>query len=119
MSNNVFEDGDPFDDPRWRKTEKDGQGRRRGDRYIGCPVAWLKRVLPLVRSKEQLAIALWLHRRRAVCGSDLFTVPNRELYEELGLTRFAKYRALRHLEQAGAVALAHNGKHTTLAKLLW
>jgi hypothetical protein len=42
-------------------------------------------VLSLVKRKEQLAIALYLHRRRTVCDSEVFTVPNRELYEELGL----------------------------------
>ncbi len=50
--------------------------RRRADHHIGCPVEWLKRVLPLVNTKEQLAVAIWLHRRRAVCRNELFTVPN-------------------------------------------
>ena len=92
---------------------------KRTNRYIGCPIAWLKRVIPLVESKEQLAFALWLHRRRAICGKDWFTTPNRELYEELGVTRFTKYRALRLLEVAGAVAVIRKGKSTALVKLLW
>ena len=50
--------------------------RKRAEHYIGCPVEWLKRVLPLVKTKEQLAVAIWLHRRRAVCRNELFTVPN-------------------------------------------
>jgi hypothetical protein len=82
-------------------------------KHIGCPVAWLKRVLPLVKSKEQLAVAMWLHRRRAVCHSNTFTVPDKELFEELGVTRFVKYRTLRHLEGAGLVAVARNGHLVT------
>jgi hypothetical protein len=92
--------------------------RRRADQHIGCPVAWLKRVLPLLQTKDQLAVALWLHRRRAICGSELFTVPNEKLQAELGLSRKVKYRALRHLEKAGIVTLVHNGKHAIQVKIL-
>jgi hypothetical protein len=93
--------------------------RRRADQYIGCPLKWLKRVLPLVNSKEQLAVALWLHRRRAVCRDEVFTVPNQELRRELGLDRFVKYRALQCLEEAGAIALVHEGKRTLRVRILW
>jgi hypothetical protein len=117
MSDDVFQTGDPFDDPLWHAVETPKRGRNA--RLVGCPVAWLKRVLPLVRSKEQLAIALWLHRRRAVCGSEVFSVPNRELDEELGLSRYSKYRALHHLEQAGIIAVTQGGKRATRIKLLW
>jgi hypothetical protein len=60
------------------------------NRLIGCPLEWLKRVIPLVESPEQLAFTLWLHRRRVVYGQEWFTVPNRELNEELGLSRYIK-----------------------------
>ena len=116
-NDNLFEEGDPFDDPAWKETEKPKRKPRQP--HVGCPVAWLKRVLPLVKSKEQLAIALYLHRRRAVCGSEVFTVPNRELYEELGLTRFVKYRALRCLEEVGVIAISQNGRAAMLVSLLW
>jgi hypothetical protein len=46
--------------------------RQRADHHIGCPLGWLKRVLPLMETKEQLAIALWLQRRRAICRNELF-----------------------------------------------
>jgi hypothetical protein len=92
--------------------------RQRADRHIGCPVEWLKRVLPLVQSKEQLAAAIWLHRRRALCRSDLFTVPNDALREDLGLSRHVKYKMLQHLEKARVLAITHDGKHTLRVKLL-
>ena len=93
--------------------------RRRADQHIGCRLEWLKRVLPLVNTKEQLAVAIWLHRRRAVCRNELFTVPNKGLQEDLGLNRRVKYGALQHLEAAGAIALIRDGKHTLKIRLLW
>ena len=93
--------------------------RRRADQHIGCPVGWLKRVLPLVKTKEQLAVALWLHRRRAVCRKELFTVPNKGLQEDLGLSRKVKYGALQRLEEAGAIALIRDEKRTLQVRLLW
>jgi hypothetical protein len=93
--------------------------RQRADGYIGCPVEWLKRVLPLVKTKEQLAVAIWLHRRRAICRNELFTVPNKTLQEDLGLSRRVKYGALSHLEKAGVIALIRDGKHTLKIRLLW
>jgi hypothetical protein len=92
--------------------------RRRAKNHIGCPVEWLKRVFPLMNSKEQLVIAIWLHRRRIVCGSDLFTVPNNALEMDLGLGRQAKYRTLRHLEKVKIIAIARNGKRSLRVKLL-
>jgi hypothetical protein len=93
--------------------------RRRADQHIGCPLEWLKRVLPLMKTKEQLAVALWLHRRRAVCRNALFTVPNKALQEDLGLSRKVKYGALQRLEEAGAIALIRADKHTLQVRLLW
>jgi hypothetical protein len=93
--------------------------RRRAQKHIGCPLEWLKRVLPLVKTKEQLAVALWLHRRRAVCRNALFTVPNKGLQEDLGLSRKVKYGALQRLEEAGAIALVRDDKHTLQVRLLW
>jgi len=92
--------------------------RQRADRYIGCPVEWLKRVLPLVKTKEQLAVAIWLYRRRVVCRDGVFTIPNESLQKDLGLSRYVKYKALRHLERARVIALIRNGKHALGVKLL-
>jgi hypothetical protein len=93
--------------------------RRRADQHIGCPVEWLKRIRPLVSTKDQLLVAIWLHRRRAICRNELFTVPNKALQEDLGLSRWVKYGALAHLEAAGAIALIRGDKHTLQVRLLW
>jgi hypothetical protein len=92
--------------------------RQRAEPYIGCPLEWLKRVLPLVSTAEQLAVAMWLQRRRVVCHNELFTVPNKALREDLGLSRQVKYATLQHLEEAGAIALLRDGKHTLQVRLL-
>ena len=87
---------------------------------IGCPLAFIRRVLSLVGSAEQLVITIWLHRRRVVCGGkEWFTVPAQKLEEELGLSRFARYRAFKHLEQAGGIAIRYNGQKAMQVKLLW
>jgi hypothetical protein len=117
MSDDIFQAGDPFDDPLWQAAAAPNRGPR-ATRYIGCSTAWLKRVLPLVHSKEQLAVALWLHRRRVVCGSKVLSVPNHELDEDLGITRQTKYRALNHLEQAGIIAVIRNGQRAIRVRLL-
>ena len=93
--------------------------RKREDHHIGCPLKWLKRVLPLVNTKEQLVIAIWLHRRRAVCKREWFDVPNDTLHEELGLSRFVKYSTLQHLEEAEAIAVRRNNKCALQVKILW
>jgi hypothetical protein len=92
--------------------------RQRVDAHIGCPVEWLKRVLPLVKTKQQLAVAIWLHRRRAICRNVVFTIPNESLQKDLGLSRHVKYKALRYLEKAKVVAITRNGKHALGVELL-
>ena len=93
--------------------------RKREEHHIGCPVGWLKRVLPLAETKEQLAVAIWLHRRRAVCCNELFTVPNQELHEDLGLSRKVKYAALRHFEKTEVIAVVRDGKRALQVRFLW
>jgi hypothetical protein len=82
-------------------------------------MAWLKRVLQVARSSEQLALALWLYRRYKVCRSPVFRTSNTELYADLGLTRFAKYRGLRHFEKVGMVRRLKTGPRDTSVELLW
>jgi len=93
--------------------------RQQADRLLGCPLEWAKRVIPVVQSKEQLAVAIWLHRRRAVCKSELFDVPNDTLHQELGLSRFVKYRTLRCLKRAGAIAVVRGNKRALQVRILW
>jgi hypothetical protein len=93
--------------------------RRQTNRLLGCPLEWAKRVIMVVQSKEQLAVAIWLHRRRAVCKRELFDIPNDTLREELGLSRFVKYSTLQHLEEAGAIAVVRDNKRAIRVRILW
>src|SRR6266536_626197 len=52
--------------------------RPRKESHIGCPGYWLKRAIQVVKRKNSLAVAMWLHRRRAVCGTEWFTGCRRE-----------------------------------------
>jgi hypothetical protein len=102
-ADDLFGDGDPLDGPRPKAKSQFARSRSPRPTHIGCPLAWLKRVLPIVDSSEQLAVALYLHRRRAVYGCNPFTVPNDALHADLGISRFVKYRTLRRLERAGII----------------
>jgi hypothetical protein len=112
MNEDLFVDGqDPFVDTAQQKP------KRRSGRHIGCQVPWLAWVLPLVRSKEQLALALYLYRRCCLCRSDTVTVPTEGL-SEIGLGRWSKYRLLLALERAGIVRIEEErGRKTIKAQL--
>jgi hypothetical protein len=72
---------------------------------IGCPVWWFKAVYPVVCSKAELAIAIYLCRRRITSGKrKTFTVPNGEL-KSWGISRKVKYRTLDRLAAAGLIKL--------------
>jgi hypothetical protein len=75
------------------------------DCFVGCPVWWLQCVMPVVDSKEQLVVALYLWRRRVVCGNHkTFDVPNGEL-KTWGIGRGVKYRTLDLLATAGVIKI--------------
>lgn len=97
------------------------QKSRKG-KIIGCPPEWLNRVIPIVRTKGQIAVALWVYRRYSICRTEWFPVSNELLRIELGISRKVKYTTLRRLEQAGAIALRSRGrgyKRALEVKMLW
>lgn len=75
--------------------------------HIGCPLAWLRDVFPVVHGKNELAVALYLYRLRTVRRSRTIKVSNARLLDELGINRFAKYRALRRLADAGIITVRY------------
>jgi hypothetical protein len=80
-------------------------------RHIGCPLWWFRLVFPIVRGKNELAVALYIYRLRKVRHSFTLTITNERLLAELGINRFAKYRALRRLADAKVISLRRHGKH--------
>jgi CRP-like cAMP-binding protein len=113
--------GDPFDDPLWKAAEKTARARRRRRRnrtHIGCPMWWLRAVLPLARSAEQLAVALYVYRLTIVRRSKTISVSNQSLKEDLGVGRFGKYKLFARLEEAGLWRIKRRNKHALEVTLL-
>jgi len=104
-------DGDPFDAPEWqRAAEMAGAPPKPTKGYGVYSLAYLARVLPVLRASDRLAVALLLYRQCLMRGSKTVTLPNGEL-AKLGVGRDTKYRALRLLEEVGAVTIeARNGR---------
>src|SRR5262245_42009327 len=111
---------DPFDDPLWKAADKAARRprRHRSKAFIGCPMSWLKWVLPLCGSAEQLAVAQCLYRLRIVQRSKTIRVSNRELKEALGISRYSKYRLLTKLENAGVILIRKRDGRSVVVTLL-
>lgn len=90
----------------------------KGDRHFGCPVSWLLRVLPVVKSKKQLVVAIYVWKRHVAYGHhETFKLPNGEL-KRWGISRWAKYRTLVMLEEAGIITMEQTGKETFFITIL-
>jgi hypothetical protein len=74
-------------------------------RHIGCPMQWFMQIYPVVRGKNELAVALYIYRLRIIQHSRTVKVSNVRLLTELGIDRFAKYRALQRLAKAGIITI--------------
>jgi hypothetical protein len=97
-------------------SKSSGQRRRRTtnnhERHIGSTLTWFRAALSAVGGYE-LAVAMYLYRLRKVTGSNTVALSNERLMDELGINRYAKYRALRKLEAAGLVSVRHPNKRTS------
>jgi hypothetical protein len=83
-------------------------------RHIGCPLSWFVLVFPVMRGKNELAVALYLYRLRTIQRSRTVRVSNMRLLTELGIDRYAKYRALRRLAAAGIITLERRRSRSSL-----
>jgi hypothetical protein len=80
---------------------------------------WLARVLPVVRSADQLVVALLLYRECLLRRSNAVALSNGEL-RKLGISRQTKYRALDELREAGAIAIEESDtRRSVTVTLLW
>lgn len=115
----LFDDSDPFDDPAWQRMgDMAGALPRPRKGYITCPLTWLERVRPLVRSADQLLVLLVLYRRCLVQRRKTVDLPNGEL-TELGIGRMTKYRTLLLLEEAEAITIETRNGHSIRVTLHW
>jgi hypothetical protein len=108
-----IEDLDLRSTSRRRKRPKDPT-----EHFFGCPIWWLKLVRPLIHSKDQLIVAVYLYRRYVVCGCNKdFDVPNTEL-ATFGVGRQTKYDTIAILEAAAIIAVKRHGKRTPTITIL-
>jgi hypothetical protein len=118
----LFYEGDPFDDPRWKEAEETSnkaKNKRQASDFIGCPMAWLGRVLPHIRGGSQIVVALLLYRRWVLCGRRrTFAFPNGDL-RKLGIKRSVKHRALAKIEQAGLITVECRNGHAVQVIRRW
>ena len=115
----LFDDSDPFDDPAWQRMgDMAGALPRPRKGYITCPLTWLERVRPLVRSADQLLVLLVLYRRCLVQRRKTVDLPNGEL-TELGIGRMTKYRTLLLLEEAEAITIETRNDQSIRVTLHW
>ena len=94
----LFEDAE--NDPLWRKAGLWADALPRPTKgYVTVPLSWLARVLPVIRTPEQLAVALLLYRECLMRRSNTVALSNNKL-RELGISRQTKYRTLGRLQEA-------------------
>jgi hypothetical protein len=114
----IFEDGDPFDHPAWQSAETmAGAPPRPPKGYVTCTLAWLLRVLPIVRSGGQLLVLLLIYRRCLYARCRTVSLPNSDLVAA-GMSRFGKYRILAALEHLGLIDREPSDGKTTKVTLL-
>ena len=114
---NLFEDAE--DDPLWLMAGQlvdvptcPAKG------YITVPLSWLARVLPVIRTPEQLAVALLIYRECLMRRRSTVALSNDKL-RELGIGRYTKYRALGQLQEVGAVSVGTRNGRSVRVTLHW
>jgi hypothetical protein len=115
----LFEDVES--DPLWQMAEllANAPPRPTGKGYGVYSLTWLARVLPVVRSADQLVVALLLYRECLLRRSNTVALSNGEL-RKLGISRQTKYRALDELCEAGAIAIEEaDTRRSVWVTLLW
>jgi hypothetical protein len=81
------------------------------------PMGWLSAAAVLPGKALHLALAIWMVARLEDSQTGLRL--NARILGELALDRYAKYRALRHLERAGLIAVSRGaGRKEVIAILL-
>ena len=114
----VFEDAE--NDPLWIQAglmvdapPKPAQG------CVTISLAWLARVFVAVRTTSQLIVAMLIYRECHLSRSNTVALSNGKL-EQVGISRYAKYRALTELSEAGIIEVeATDLGRSVRVKLIW
>jgi hypothetical protein len=112
----AFEAGDPW---WWEQAELMADAPPRPAKgYITCPLAWLARMLPILRTSDRLAVALLVYRQCLRRRSKTIDLSNHS-FAGLGIGRMTKYRALALLQEAGAVTIGTRNGRSIRVTLHW
>ena len=114
----LFEDVE--NDPLWRMAGLLASAPPRpAEGYVTVSLAWLARVLPVVRAPPHLVVAMLIYRECLRRRSNTVALSNSEL-RKLGISRYAKYRALAWLRGAGIITIKEtNTRGSVQVTLLW
>ena len=116
-SDALFEDAES--DPLWQTAGLLANAPPRPAKgYVTVPLAWLARVLPVVRTTTHLVVAMLIYRECLRQRSKTVTLSNGEL-KRFGISRYAKYRALAWLHRAGVIAIEGRNGRSVRVTLLW
>ena len=115
---NLFEDVE--NDPLWQVAGLLANAPPRpAEGYVTVSLAWLARVLPMVRTTTHLVVAMLIYRECLRRQSNTVALSNGEL-RKLGISRYAKYRALAWLCGAGVIAIEETDtRRSVRVTLLW
>jgi hypothetical protein len=90
-----------------RRVELTSVRARRSQQFIPpVPMEWFRRACRLPGKAVVVALAAWYRSKRERSSTVILSQAG---LSELGVSRQAKYRALRHLEEAGLVAVRRRG----------
>jgi len=118
MTGELFLD-DLADDPLWQEAELMTDAPPAPAKgYATVPLAWLARIRPIVRSSDQLMVALLLYRRCLMCRSRTVDLSGGDL-KALKISRQTKYRTFAELTAAGALTLETRNGRSVRATLHW
>jgi hypothetical protein len=119
VSDDLFDSGDPFDDPLWKDAAlaADAPPRPAKD-YFTCSTTYLARVLPVLPRSSRLAVAMVIYRQCLMRRSRTIDLSNAML-ADLGIGRKTKYRALDQLRDAGAVTTETKTGRSIRVTLHW
>jgi len=119
MSEDILPKDDPFDDPLWKAADRTARALPRpGKNYITCPSVWLARVRPIAHSADQLIVMMLLYQQCLRQRTNKVPLSNIEV-GRLGISRYAKYRALASLRKAEAVVVEGKSGRAIEVTLLW
>ena len=103
----------------WSRRPRRPVGKaKRGQRRVGCPLAFLGDVCRLTEGRAPVLVAELIYRRTYVCKSRTVTLPSAEL-AELGITRQQKARALTKLATVNLIRIEKSAGCSARVTLLW